>query len=64
MAAASPVDTWEHERVVEYVNRHKYTKITLQFPDDLLQYAPSVAQELQQLLLNTGSTAKVGRTDQ
>jgi diphthamide biosynthesis enzyme Dph1/Dph2-like protein len=64
MAAADPVDTWEYERVVDYVQRHQYTRITLQFPDDLLQHAPSVAQELQQLLLNAGSTAKVGHNGQ
>jgi diphthamide biosynthesis protein 2 len=63
MAAACPLDTWEHERLVKYIQRHNFTRITLQFPDDLLQHAPSVAQELQQLLLNKGSAAKVGHTD-
>lgn len=46
----SLADVWEHHRVVEYIQQHGYSRITLQFPDDLLQHATSVAQELQQLL--------------
>lgn len=47
--------------MLQYIQRHGFTRITLQFPDDLLPHAASVAQELQQLLLASGSGAKVGR---
>jgi len=60
MTAVTQVpDPWEHGRVVGHVQNHGYSRITLQFPDELLQHASTVAQELQQQLLQRGSTAKV-----
>lgn len=62
MAALSTAVIWEHERVAQFIQGHEYSRITLQFPDDLLQHAPAVAQELQQLLVQNGSGAKVRAT--
>jgi diphthamide biosynthesis enzyme Dph1/Dph2-like protein len=59
MAARSSAVIWEHERVVHFIQGYEYSRITLQFPDDLLQHAPAVAQDLQQLLVQNGSGAKV-----
>lgn len=58
--AAAAADAWEQQRVLQYIQRHGFTRITLQFPDDLLPHAAGVAQELQQLLGASGSGAKVG----
>lgn len=59
--ADDAVDVWEHSRVVSYVQRHGFSRVTLQFPDDLLAHAPTVAQKLQTRLQRAGSPAKVVR---
>jgi diphthamide synthase subunit DPH2 len=59
MAVLTSGVIWEHERVVQYIQEHGYSRTTLQFPDDLLQHAPAVAQDLEQLLVQKGSGAKV-----
>lgn len=62
MAAASPVTPdalWEHQRVAQYIFTHGFSRVTLQFPDELLSHAPTIARQLQLLLQQQGSAAKV-----
>lgn len=56
---ATTGDPWQHQRVLQYIKTNGFGTITLQFPDELLQHATTVAQELQQLLRKEGSAAKV-----
>lgn len=53
------VDVWEHKRVLDFIRNNGFTRITLQFPDELLQHAHSVAADLQKLLLLAGFKAQV-----
>jgi hypothetical protein len=52
---------WGLPEVVDYVLERGYKRVTLQFPDDMLEEAPVVASALQEEL--SGLTdAKVGRS--
>jgi diphthamide biosynthesis protein 2 len=51
--------TWETPRVVQYVLAHGFSRVTLQFPDELLGCAAGVAAAVQHALQQQGSSAKV-----
>lgn len=56
---ADSTDVWEHQRVLQYITANDFKRVTLQFPDDLLCHAHSIARELQQLLQQHGLPTKV-----
>ena len=58
MAAAENRDDWCLDETVSYVLERGYTRVTLQFPDEMLPDAPAVAAALQQELHGV-SDAKV-----
>jgi diphthamide biosynthesis protein 2 len=52
-------DLWELKATCAYITRNNYTRVTLQFPDDMLHDSPLVADALQTELTAAGSEAKV-----
>jgi diphthamide biosynthesis enzyme Dph1/Dph2-like protein len=52
-------EVWELKATCAYIIRNGYTRITMQFPDDMLHDAPLVADALQSELTAAGSEAKV-----
>lgn len=52
-------EAWEIQSTCEHIIANGYTRVTLQFPDDMLQDAPLVADALQQDLVQRLSAAKV-----
>ena len=54
-------DRWGIGEVVSYALERGFKRLTLQFPDDMLEEAPAVAQALQREL-SACSEAKVGAT--
>lgn len=52
-------DVWDISRTHDYVVDNGYSRVTLQFPDDMLEDAPLVAGTLQQHLAQGGSAAQV-----
>jgi ABC-type arginine transport system ATPase subunit len=50
---------WELKASAAYVQRNGYTRVTMQFPDDMLHDSPVVADALQTELTAAGSDAKV-----
>ncbi len=52
-------EAWEVRRTCDYITLKGYKRVTLQFPDDLLNDAPLVADALQQDLVQRGSGAQV-----
>lgn len=52
-------DAWAIDEVVAYVTERGWRRVTLQFPDDMLDQAPAAARSLQEALAAV-SDAKVG----
>jgi diphthamide biosynthesis enzyme Dph1/Dph2-like protein len=52
-------ELWELKATAAYVKRNGYTRVTMQFPDDMLHDSPVVADALQTELTAAGSDAKV-----
>lgn len=57
--AAYPVPEEGIAEAVAYVAERGYGRVTLQFPDDMLHFAPAVAERLQSELSACSSNAKV-----